>query len=237
MNRYAKIAVIGAVMMALVLASVAVVVAQDPEDSTTSGPFRWVERLREAIANALGISVEEYESAIDTAKEKVLKGAVDEGWLTEEQAERFEQHLEGGPDWMSFRFPRVWPRTVRTKHSLESVAAEQLGMTTDELFDALEEAKTLAELAEEKGVKPEAIVEAYMAGIREELDQAVADEDIAQKQADAILERLEEQAQAYMDKSSPWRLGPLGDEREFMPHMERRAMPGRGMRGFGWGPF
>jgi len=237
MNRYAKLAVIGAVVMALVLASVAVVVAQDPEESTVSGPFRWVERLRDAIADALGISVEEYESAIDTAKEQVLEEAVEEGWLTEEQAERFQERFEAGREWMPFRFPRVWKGMARTKHSLESVAAEQLGMTVEELIEQLEGGKTIAELAEEKGVESQAIVDAYVAGIREELDQAVADEDITQKQADAMLERIEEQALAHLDRSFPCRFGPLAGERELTPHMERWSMPGRGMRGFGWGPF
>ena len=237
MNRHAKIAVIGAVVMALVLASVAVVVAQDPEESTASGPFRWFERVREAIAEALGITVEEYESAIDTAKERVLGEAVEEGWLTEEQAERLQQRFEGGRDWMPFRQPHLWKGTLRTKHSLESVAAEQLGMTVEQLIEQLEDGKTIAELAGENGVDPQAIVDAYVAGLREELEHAVADEDITQTQADAMLARIEEQALEHLDRSFPCRLGPLSEGRELMPHMERWSMPGRGMRGFGWGPF
>jgi hypothetical protein len=237
MKRYAKIAAVGAMVMTLVLASVAVVVAQDPEEATANGPFRWVERLREAIAEALGITVEEYEAAVDTAKERVLEEAVEEGWLTEEQAERFGQHIEAGPRKLPFGVPHLWSGPVRTEHSLESVAAEQMGMTVDELFDALEDGKTIAELAEEKGVEPQAIVDAYVEEIREELEQAVTDERITQMRADAILERLEEQALAHLERSYPCRFGPFGEGRESLPHIERRRMPWGSRRGFGWGAF
>jgi hypothetical protein len=224
-------------VVALVLASAAVVGAQDPEETAADQPFRWVERLREAIAEALGITVEEYEGAVDTAKERVLEESVEEGWLTEEQAERVGQRLDAGPGKWRFAVPHLWSGPVRTELSLEGMAAEQLGLALDELRDALQDGKTIAELAEEGGVEPQAIVDAYVKSIGAELEQAVADEQITQMRADAILERIEQQALAHLERSYPCRFGPFSEARESLPHMERRGMPRGGRRGLGRGPF
>jgi hypothetical protein len=259
MGRYVKIAVIGAVVMALVGVSVAVVAAQDPQEETVKGPFGWFERLRQAIAEELGISVERYEAAVDAARERLIEETKEEGWSFEEHAEGYRKRFRAGRGPMFFRFEHAFPGTARTVHSLESVAAEELGMTVDELFDELEDSKSIAELAEEKGVDPQAIVDVYVAGIREQLQQVVANEWLTQTQADAILKRITEQALKHLEMSGtcrlgpmwmgpevmpdleleamPWPFGPDCDEPGGMPHIKGWVMPRRGMRGFGRGPF
>ena len=74
-------------------------------------------------------------------------------------------------------------------------AAEALGMTTDELINALRGGSTLEELAEEAGVDIEdlraAIQEARATDMRERIQQAVEEGTITQEHADWLFEGLD----------------------------------------------
>ncbi|MHB8781544.1 MAG: hypothetical protein ACYC55_09195 [Candidatus Geothermincolia bacterium] len=72
------------------------------------------------------------------------------------------------------------------------IIAEQLGMSEDELREQLLDGKTIAELASEKGVELQAIIDAVMNDARERMAKEVAEEDITQKRADEMLEHMEE---------------------------------------------
>jgi uncharacterized membrane protein len=75
------------------------------------------------------------------------------------------------------------------------VAAEKLGMTTDELITALQSGKTLEQIAQEKGVDyatiQTAIQEQQQAEFRTHIQQAVTDGTISQEKADWLLEGLD----------------------------------------------
>lgn len=73
---------------------------------------------------------------------------------------------------------------------LETVA-QTLGMSVDELRAALQGGKTVADLAQEKGVALETVVNAILAERKTQLDQAVAAGRMTQEQADAILAKLQ----------------------------------------------
>ena len=76
--------------------------------------------------------------------------------------------------------------------SLVAVAAEQLGMTVDEVRAALSSGKTIEDLAEEKGVEPQAIVDEVLALRKARLDALVADGKLTQDQADTMLAQMAE---------------------------------------------
>ena len=75
------------------------------------------------------------------------------------------------------------------------VAAEKLGMTTDELIAALQSGKTLEEIAQEKGVDyadiQSAIQQERQTELRDRIEQAVSDGTISQEKADWLLEGLD----------------------------------------------
>ncbi len=79
--------------------------------------------------------------------------------------------------------------------TLFDAAAEALGLSPEELFSELHAGKTLAEVAEARGVEMEAVQEAIEAAradaMREAIQQAVEDGKISQEQADWMLEGLE----------------------------------------------
>lgn len=76
-----------------------------------------------------------------------------------------------------------------------AAAAEALGMTTDELSAALQEDRTLEELAESAGVDLQTVQDAIGAVraefMRARINQALADGTISQEKADWLLEGLE----------------------------------------------
>lgn len=79
------------------------------------------------------------------------------------------------------------PRWGGPEHSLIAVAAEQLGMEPAELITELQSGKTVAQVAEEKGVALQTIVDAFLAPRAEQLTEMVNNGQLTQEQADALL--------------------------------------------------
>jgi len=166
------------------------------------------EKIKVAIAEALGISVEELQAARSEGKtlsdlaeeqgvdldvirnkkkkalEEAVQQAVEGGLVTQEQAEDLLSH-EGHQGPHGRRSDN--PHHERGIHGDHSSMAERLGITIDELQAARAEGKTLADLAEELGIDLEEI-RAGMRGVdAEALQQAVEEGRITQEQADKIL--------------------------------------------------
>lgn len=194
MSKFWKIAGIATVVAVLAVGALGTV-ALAQEGTTSSSGWNFREKMQEAIASILGISVEKYQAAIDTAEEQVLEQAVADEWLTQEQADRLQEHLDSVPEQDRFgRGSFGMPRMPGLRgESLISVAAEQLGMSQSDLVDELQAGKSIAEIATEKGVDAQTIADAYLAQVREKLAEAVENGDITQKQADAMLENMAEQ--------------------------------------------
>jgi hypothetical protein len=183
----------------------AVALAQDSGNGTNA-PFNFGEKLREAIANALGISVDQYDSAVDTAQKQVLDEAVAGGYLTQDQADRMQERMDQGfgPGFGGgFMGPRGdmpgWGMSHGgfmggSENSLMSVAADKLGMTVSELATELRSGKSIADVAQEKNVDTQTIVDAYLAQLKSNLDQAVTNGRITQAQADSMLQQATENA-------------------------------------------
>ena len=204
MSRFWKIAGIAASVVILgSLALGAIALAQDPDDGQ-DWPFNFRERVHQAVADILGVEVEEYDAAIEQAQEQVLGEAVSEGWLTQEQADRMrERQAEGfGPRGMDKGF--FGPRRGfmgRGGDPFLAVAADELGMTASELMDELANGKSIAGIAEEKGVDTQAIVDAHQAKLAETLAQAVENGRITQKQADWMLEQIQQRITDMLEKT------------------------------------
>jgi uncharacterized protein (DUF433 family) len=82
-----------------------------------------------------------------------------------------------------------------------SIVAEQLGIDPSELFTELQAGKTIAQIAEEKGVATDTIVNAVVAAEQERLTTAVTDGRLTQAQADARLASVKADVEAMLDKT------------------------------------
>jgi len=212
MRKFWKIMGVAAVVAILgAIAVVGVVAAQEPTDGWQAWASSFPQQMKEAVASALGISVEEYDAALTTAREQVLERAVSEGHLPQEKAdwmrERADQGFGFGP---GMKGRGVWgpgKGWVDSESSPVAVAADALGMTADELWAELKDGKSIADVANERGIDPQAVADAVGAGFAERLDQAVADGKITQEQADQKLSWMEERA---LDLDSTFPFGGRG---------------------------
>jgi predicted DNA-binding protein (UPF0251 family) len=208
MNKYRKlVGIFAVVVLVLIVGVTAVALAQDeepvePEPDVTAPILpgegiappqdrQWRDRAPErlftpdemdaALAEELGISVDELNEARDVAKASLLQQAVDEGKITQAQVDAI-LNGEGRLDFM---------RTLRDEYfpqgSIQAATAEALGMTVEEFEAAQAEGKRLPEIAEEQGVDVTAVTEAVRAAFEEAVAQAVAEGVITQTQADRLL--------------------------------------------------
>ena len=202
MSKFWKIA--GIATLVAILGAVSLGAVAYAQDDGTGGPFDFDGRFREAVAGILGISVDEYDAAVEQARDQVVDQALDEGWLTEEQAERMQERFEEGPGHrgMGGGFMRA-PRGFmgHGDSSLVGVAAEALDMSVEDLHAQLMDGKSIAEVAEAEGVDTQEIIDAYLAQLEESLTQSVEDGKITQNQADWMLEQAAERAPEQLENA------------------------------------
>jgi hypothetical protein len=202
MRRFWKIAGIAALVAIVGVAAVgAVAFAQDDDGS----PFDFGQRFREAISGILGVTVEEYDAAVEQAQEQVVDEARSEGWLTEDQAEMLKWRMDQAPRFgmpgMGKDFGGFDRGMLGRGSNLLSIAADKLDMSLTDLLTELQDGKTIAEVAQDKGVTTQDIVDAYVSELRADLDEAVADGHMTQKQADYALEQTKERVTDQLDNT------------------------------------
>lgn len=192
--------------------------SEPTEDTTTAVPmfggmgharggprFFTKEAHDQALADALNITVEELTAAQETARQTLLQQAVDEGQITQEQADAIISG-EGLRSIMSDIF---------NADMMKTAVANALGLTVEELEAAQAEGKRLPQIAAEQGVELSAVREAMQAAHEAAIAQAVADGLLTQEQADQLQNRHPGLGQGGFG-------GPHGH-------------PGRGMNGNGMG--
>jgi hypothetical protein len=201
MKRVLKVFGIVALVAAVgVVAVGAVAFAQT--DNSSSGPFDFSTKFKEALAGILGITVDEYNAAVDKAQQQVLDQAVADGSLTQDQADKMQERLSRSPDDGLFG---MGPGRGGRGHgggggggisgvSLRAVAADKLGMTVADLETAMKGGKTIADLAKEKGVDTQAIVDEYASQVQAALKVKVDNGQITQSQADEQLAQAKTRA-------------------------------------------
>lgn len=122
------------------------------------------------LAEALGIATDELQAAREEAHEAAIAQAVEEGIITQEQADEMARH-----------------RTLREDYlNREAVLAEALGMTVEELAAAYAEGQTLTDLLEAQGLEAATVRDRLEEAHEAALEQAVADGILTQEEADEM---------------------------------------------------
>jgi len=102
------------------------------------------------------------------------------------------------------------PRGNGNHEEMQGVIADTLGISTEELQSELESGKTVAQLAEEKGVSVDAVIDAVTAKINESIDQAVAEGDLDAEKAEEIRSNAPERVREMIENGRPEGRGPGG---------------------------
>ena len=142
------------------------------------------------VAEAQGIALEDVVDAlIDTARAQFEERIVQ---MEEHLLEAFEsgQGFGGG---MGRGGPRGQGRQGgQARGPQPEVLAEALGLTVEELHEALSDGQTVAEVAQAQGIALQDVADALVAAQSEHLQQAVDDGRITQEQADERIAQMEE---------------------------------------------
>lgn len=165
------------------------------------------------LSKALGITVEQLRNAREAAFASALDQAVAEGELAPKQAERM----------------RAW-RKLHPYLNPEALAARVLNMSPQQLQAALDEGKTIWDLAAERQLDWSSAWEKLLAAAQAAVQQAVADGALTQEQAEEI-KKMAGRGFGPGPMGGPFHGGPMG----FLGrgHCGRR----RGFHGMWSGPW
>lgn len=140
----------------------------------------------ELLANALGITEDELQAAMETAREQAIQQAVDAGLITQEEA---DQMLEGG----RFRGMHLLSATGEDEIDTEALLADALGITPEELQAAKDNALELgveAGLITQEQADQATAMQQIGAAVRQAAEQAIQEAVdaglLTQEQADAM---------------------------------------------------
>jgi polyhydroxyalkanoate synthesis regulator phasin len=227
MTRIQKIAVGVVALVAVSGAGAAVAATQlrSPEEESRA--------VLSDAADQLGVSSEELSNALKQALKNRIDEAVEDGRLTQEQGNRLKQAIaeqdvpmlgpgfgfRGGPGFHKERHfgPHIFAHL--------GVAAEYLDMTEAALRDALEDDKTLAQIARDRNKSVDGLIDALVAEKRERINDAVEDGRMTRAQADEILEDLRSRVTDTVNGRFPriegrprfHRFGPRPERPAFLP--------------------
>jgi ribosomal protein S20 len=121
------------------------------------------------LADALGITTDELQTARETANQAAIDQAIAEGLITQEQADAMQAR-----------------KTLMGYLDRDTLLAKALGMSVEDLQAAYADGETLTTLMSEKGLDAATVREKLQTAYTEALAQAVKDGVITQEQADEM---------------------------------------------------
>jgi hypothetical protein len=191
---------LGIIVGPTVRSSVASAQAQPPGQSQSVAPVGTLWNLfLDNLATTLKIRRSALDSAITSAGTSTADAAVQQGTLTQAQADALKARIQAG-DLGALLGGRGGPGGPSGAHQLGGVkqatlgaAAKALNITTAELQTQLRSGQTLAQLAQAHNTTEQAVITAALAAAKSQLDQAVGGGSLTQAQADTVYAQLQQQ--------------------------------------------
>jgi len=168
---------------------------QTPAQTQPSTPGDTLRNLfLDKLAAALNIQRPALDSAITSAGNSTADAAVQQGTLTQAQADALKARIaagDAGALWGGHGGPGG-PRLDGVQQAIFDATAKALNITTDELKTQLHSGQTLAQLAQAHGTTEQAVTTAAVAAAKTQLAQAVTNGTLTQAQADSIYAQLQQ---------------------------------------------
>lgn len=195
-----------AVLLSIVILAAAGSAALANSDQTeNSPPFQYFQKFISKLAANLGVDESTLTAALETTKKQMLDEAVQEGRITQEQADKIaagkgpgffmggfgKRHGgPGGPKAEGAEFGKGpgWGWGLgRNADELAGI----LGITAEELKAELDSGKNLQEIVASRGLTWEEFCQKMQEYKKEQIQKAVEDGKLTQEQADQMIQRLE----------------------------------------------
>ena len=184
------------VLIALGAATIGFVGAQTDEDG--NGPLgNFVGRL----AENLGITQGELEGAIETTQLQQVDEAQAEGLITDEQAAQRREAIESGESFFGQRGHKMQRHGGGFGHGAD--IAEFIGVTPEELREAIESGQSVVQVAEANGVSEQELTDFLLGEIEAKLAEAVESGRIDQATADEKLANAAEKIAECINREGP----------------------------------
>ena len=185
-------------LIALAAATVGFVGAQTDEDG--NGPLgSFVSRL----AENLGITQGELEAAIDQTQLELVDEALAAGRLTEDQAAQLRERIESGESFFGPLLRHKVERHHRGGFGHGAEVAEFIGVTPEELRDAVQGGQGVVQVAEANGVSEQELTDYLLGEIEAKLAEAVESGRIDQAKADEILAGAADRIAECINREGP----------------------------------
>lgn len=195
-------------------AAVAAVGAGAAVAATQLSPSAESKAVVEDAAKQLGVEPAKLSAALRQALENRIDKAVEDGSLTKEQGDAMKQRIEADD------FPLLGGPLLGGHHQRGGfgghhgrnldAAADYLGVTEAKLRESLQDGKTLAQVAKDKGKAVDGLVAALVTEATKELDEAVSDGRLTKAQRDEIAATLKERTTDLVNGVAPAFRGPGG---------------------------
>lgn len=210
--------------IAVAVAALAVTGGGGAAIAASQGSSASPEAFFDSLAEHLGISTEELEDAAKAAATDQVDAALEEGRITQEEAERLKERIQQSDAPLFFGPPLFGGPHHHGGAVLAmklEAAAEYLGLTNAELRERLEDGQSLAEIARAEDKSVEGLKQALLDDAKTRLDEAVEDEELTRERANEMLERLRERIDDFVERDFE---GPR--QRHFGPRMDRSFFSG-----------
>ncbi len=156
-----------------------------------------------ALAGAQDDLAPETTETAPVERPDILGDLVDEGVITQEQADTIRERFEEFRAEHGGRFGHGHWRHHPFRGAASEVVTDLLGLTADEIREGFQDGQSLADMAEAEGVGTDALVDALVTEAQANVAEKLAAGDITQERADAILEDLEARIEARVTADRP----------------------------------
>ncbi|MCL6478393.1 MAG: YckD family protein [Peptococcaceae bacterium] len=146
------------------------------------------------FAANLGVDQDKVVEALEAAKKQMLDEAVQQGRMTQEQADKIAAAAKDNPGWFGSFFGKKHGGKPGFKEGgrFSDEMAEALGLTPEQLKSELQSGKKLQQIITDQGLTEEQFRQKMFELKKEAIAEKVSEGKLTQEQADKMIQRMEQ---------------------------------------------
>ncbi len=185
------------VVTAILAATVAGVAMAMPDSGGNPAKTNLYQDCLAKFSANLGVEQDKVVTALNTTKKQMLDEAVQQGRITQEQADKMAARMGDNPGWFGFfngphKDGKGFGKGFGERGRKLDYASKALGITAEELKSELESGKRLPQIVEGRGMTVEQFHQKVLELKKEDLGKAVSEGKITQEEADKMIQKMEQ---------------------------------------------